>query len=373
MSITSKAAIAYGDGNYGIEEIQVEDPKPDEVLVKMKAAGLCHTDYDSLNWGKPLVIGHEGAGTVVKLGSEVEQLKIGDQIILNWATPCKTCDQCKRGYENICENNSPVVAGGNGYTPGHAHREGTKWRNEPILRSFNLGTLAEYALVKQSAVVKNHSQKLEFGPASIISCGVMTGYGSVVNTAKVTAGSSVVVLGTGGVGLSVIQGAKISGAEKIIAIDINQNRLNLAVQFGATHTILADKKDEGLLNAAEEVKKLNGGQGADYAFECTAVPALGAAPLAMVRNAGTAVQVSGIEEEITIDMRLFEWDKKYINPLYGKCNPEIDFPKLIDLYDNGQLKLDEMITRSYPLEELPQAFEDMLAGKNAKGIIRFTD
>ena len=125
------------------------------------------------------------------------------------------------------------------------------------------------------------------------------------------------------------------------------------------------------MSAAEVVKKMTEGRGADYAFECTAIPALGAAPLAMVRNAGTAVQVSGIEQEITIDMSLFEWDKIYINPLYGKCRPQIDFPKLVSLYDKGDLILDEMITRTYPLESLQQAFDDMLSGRNAKGVIVF--
>ncbi|NNE78479.1 MAG: zinc-binding dehydrogenase, partial [Pricia sp.] len=206
---------------------------------------------------------------------------------------------------------------------------------------------------------------------SIISCGVMTGYGSVVNSAKVTEGSSVVVLGTGGVGLSVIQGAKLSRASKIIAVDINADRLKMAKEFGASHTILADKNDKGLLKAAQEVKKLTDNRGADFAFECTAVPELGAAPLAMVRNAGTAVQVSGIEQEIVIDMNLFEWDKVYVNPLYGGCNPEKDFPKIVEHYQSGALKLEEMITRTYTLHQLNDAFEDMLSGKNAKGVIVF--
>ncbi|TRX60628.1 Zn-dependent alcohol dehydrogenase [Fulvivirga sp. M361] len=371
MSIVCKAAIAYGDGQYGIEKIEVGQPKEDEVLVKVKAAGLCHTDHDSLTWGKPVVLGHEGSGIVEKAGSEVIGLEEGDAVILNWATPCYQCHPCQHGYQNLCQNNSPVVAGANGFTPGHAHIEGTTWKGESIERSFNIGTLSEYTLVKSSALVKNHSKKLPFDAASILSCGVMTGYGSVVNSAKFITGSSAVVLGTGGVGLSVIQGAKISGASMIIAIDINENRLKLAAQFGATHTILAEKEDTGLLKAAEKVKQLTGGFGADYAFECTAVSTLGAAPLAMIRNAGTAVQVSGIEEEITIDMRLFEWDKTYINPLYGKCNPQVDFPKLVDLYDRGLLKLEEMITRTYHLDQLPDAFEDMLSGKNAKGVISF--
>ena len=239
------------------------------------------------------------------------------------------------------------------------------------MRSFNLGTMAEYTLVKASACVKNGSEKMSFPAASIISCGVMTGYGSVINAAKVIAGTSVVVLGTGGVGLNVIQAAKIAGASSIIAIDINPTRLEMAKKFGATHTILADKADTGLLKASVEVKKLTQGRGADYAFECTAIPALGAAPLAMVRNAGTAVQVSGIEQDITIDMRLFEWDKIYINPLYGKCRPQIDFPEIIKHYENGEILLEEMISDTYPLNNLQTAFDDMLNGKNAKGVILF--
>ncbi|SFF67636.1 S-(hydroxymethyl)glutathione dehydrogenase / alcohol dehydrogenase [Salegentibacter agarivorans] len=371
MSRTCKAALAKGDGSFSIETIEVADPKHDEVLVAVKAAGLCHTDHDSLNWGKPIIMGHEGAGIVEAVGDEVKNIKVGDKVILNWATPCGECFQCKQKNEHICENNSPVVAGANGYTPGHAHLEGSLWKGEPIIRSFNIGTLSEFTLVKESAVVKNTSQQMSFDAASIISCGVMTGFGSVVNTAKVPEGASSVVLGTGGVGLNVIQGLKVSKASKIIAIDINPHRLEMAVEFGATHTILADKNDTGLLKASDKVKELTNGRGADFAFECTAIPELGAAPLAMVRNAGTAVQVSGIEQEVLIDMSLFEWDKIYINPLYGKCNPQTDFPVIIDHYQNGDLKLNEMITRTYSLENLQQAFSDMLSGKNAKGVITF--
>ncbi|WP_298531576.1 Zn-dependent alcohol dehydrogenase [uncultured Algibacter sp.] len=370
MSLISRSAVAKGDGTFSIENLVIEDPKEDEVIVKILAAGLCHTDHDSLTWGKPIVLGHEGAGIIEKVGKNVSGLKSGDKVILNWATPCMKCFQCQEGNQHICENNSPVTAGGNGYTPGHAHLEGSKWNDEPVERSFNIGTIAEYALVKESACVRLDGE-MPMPSASIISCGVMTGYGSAVNTAKVTAGSSAVILGTGGVGLNVIQGARISGASKIIAIDINENRLEMAKQFGATHTILADKNDASLTLAAKKVKTMTEGRGADFAFECTAIPALGAAPLAMVRNAGTAVQVSGIEEEITIDMNLFEWDKIYINPLYGKCRPHIDFPKLVSLYDKGDLLLDEMITRTYPLDDLQQAFDDMLTGKNAKGVIVF--
>lgn len=371
MSILSKSAIATGDGEFVIEEVSLATPLADEVMVKIRAAGLCHTDYDSLSWGKPIVMGHEGAGEVAAVGEQVGDFQVGDQVILNWATPCMICFQCQEGNQHICEHNSPVVAGANGHTPGHAHLEGTQWRGQAIERSFNLGTLSEYALLKSSALVKVAEEQLNFSAAAIISCGVMTGYGSVVNAAKLKAGSSVAVLGCGGVGLNVIQAAAISGAAQIIAIDINADKLALARQFGATDLLLADRTDTGLLQAAEKVREMCQGRGADYAFECTAVPALGAAPLAMVRNAGTAVQVSGIEQDITIDMRLFEWDKIYINPLYGQCRPQVDFPKIMRLYKKGDLKLDEMITREYRLEELGQAFDDMLKGRNAKGVVVF--
>ena len=224
MLFKCKAALANGMGGFSIEEIEIDEPEADEVIVQIKAAGLCHTDYDSLKWGKQLVMGHEGAGVVVKTGNAVAEVSSGDRVLLNWATPCGHCFQCLEGNQHICENNSPVVAGNNGYSGGHAHLSGTKWKGEAVERSFNLGTLSEYAIVKATAVVKNTSSQLSFEAASIIGCGIMTGYGSVVNAAKVKPGSSVVVLGTGGVGLSVVQGARISGATRIIAIDINQQQ-----------------------------------------------------------------------------------------------------------------------------------------------------
>ncbi|NJB83434.1 Zn-dependent alcohol dehydrogenase [Wenyingzhuangia aestuarii] len=370
----AKAAIAKGDGKFSIEEIEVKNPIGDEVLVKIQAAGLCHTDHDSLTWGRTIILGHEGAGVVEAVGENVKSVKPGDKVILNWAIPCGTCFQCQEQNQHICENNSPVVAGDNlpdgEVSEGHARLESTLYNGKGIERSFNIGTLSTHTVVKEQAVVK-YNTEIPFSSASIISCGVMTGYGSAVNTAQIKPGSTVAVIGNGGVGLNVIQGARISGAAKIIAIDTNPTRLEMAKQFGATHIIQANRDDKGLKNATVQVKKITGNGGADYAFECTAIPALGAAPLAMIRNAGTAVQVSGIEEEVLIDMQLFEWDKIYINPLYGKCRPQIDFPILLNLYQKGDLLLDEMVTTTYKFEDLEQAFADMLAGKNAKGVILF--
>ena len=371
MMHKSRSAIADGSGNFSIAETMVSSPVGDEVLVRIRAAGICHTDWDSQSWGKKLVMGHEGAGIVEMVGPSVKNLKVGDKVILNWAVPCYNCFQCLAGNEHICEKNSAVTAG-NKVSGGHATLTSTTYQGYPIERSFSLGTMSEWALVREAACVVL-SVEMPFSSAAIVGCGVMTGYGSVHNAAHVAEGSSVVVLGAGGVGLNVIQGARIARAGSVIVIDINENRLKQAMRFGATHTVLASKEDVGLRKAAEEIKKLTDGRGADYAFECTAIPELGAAPLSMVRNAGTAVQVSGVEKEIIVDMSLFEWDKIYINPLYGKTRPQIDFPILMELYRTGELMLDELVTRTYPLEGLRDAFSDMHAGKNAKGVVIFSE
>jgi Zn-dependent alcohol dehydrogenase len=183
----------------------------------------------------------------------------------------------------------------------------------------------------------------------------------------------VAVIGCGGVGLNVIQAAALAGASKIIAIDINAARLEQAKTFGATHGIIATADDKDFNAVAAQVRALNNGRGSDYAFECTAVPALGSAPLKLIRSAGTAVQVSGIEQRIDFDCELFEWDKIYINPLYGMCNPERDFPRILELYSAGKLKLDELVTKTYRLEEAAQGFDDLLNGRIAKGVIIFDD
>jgi Zn-dependent alcohol dehydrogenase len=367
--ISGKAAVADAKGSFSIEAIDIHPPGHGEVRVTMKASGICHTDYDSLNWSVHHVLGHEGAGIVESVGEGVSHVRPGDKVLLNWAIPCHECYQCQHGHQNICERNSPVC--GRNPDEGAAHLGATTWKgDQPLKRSFNIGTLSTHTVVRKEAVIPT-TVNIPFDSACIIGCGVMTGYGSVVNAAQLQAGSSAVVLGTGGVGLNVIQACRIVGAAHIIAVDVNENRLEMAKRFGATYCILADRADQGLSKVAETVKALCGDRGADYAFECTGVPALGAAPLAMIRNAGTAIQVSGIEEAIEIDMQLFEWDKVYLNPLYGQSKPEYDFPKLLAHYQSGALLLDELVTRTYPLEDLQTAIDDMLAGRNAKGVILF--
>ncbi len=374
-----RAAVGDGQGGFQIHTIGLDEPKGREVLVAIHSAGVCHTDWDSLSWGRRIVLGHEGAGEVLRTGPEVRSLQPGDRVLLNWAIPCGVCFQCGRGKENLCENRGTVpdtrfhedpsadlsIADDRTAT-GNTGAAGPGRFNA----SFSLGTMATHALVPEAAVLPLPSD-VPYAIGAILGCAVMTGFGSALHAAKVAPGSTVVVLGCGGVGLSTILGAVYCGAVRILAVDVNPHRLDMARTFGATEVLLADRQDTGLRQAALEIRGRTGGRGADYAFECTAVPELGPAPLAMVCSGGTAVGVSGIEKIVPVDMELFEWDKVYINPLYGCCRPQRDFPLLLHLYRTGKLPLDALVTRRYPLEALGEAFADMRAGRNAKGVLQF--
>jgi Zn-dependent alcohol dehydrogenase len=353
---TAQAVITDGKGRYSVETVEVGDPRAGEVRVDLKASGVCHTDHKFLFRDRVQILGHEGAGVVRDVGRGVTRLRPGDRVLLNWAIPCGRCFQCRRGAENLCERPPEVPAAR------------FRWKGRPIPTAFRLGTMSTCTVVPEAACVRI-TVPIPFESACILGCGVMTGYGSVVNVAQVKRGESVAVLGTGGVGLSVIQGARMAGAGRIIGVDVNPRRLAMARRFGATHTVRADRKDRGLLEAAGKVRRMCDDRGADHAFECTSVPALCAAPLSFVRNGGTAVQVSGTEQPVTVDFELFEWDKVYINPLYGRCRPRIDMPKLLRHYAKGELLLDEMITRTYPIGRVQAAFDDMLSGRNAKGVL----
>ena len=364
----SQAALADGAGKFSLETIEVAEPQGDEVLVEIKAAGICHTDYASLNWKRPLVMGHEGAGVVRAIGPDVTHVRPGARVMLNWAVPCGSCYQCRRGASVLCEHSRPAYVMER--SSAHARPEGTLWRGQAVDRSFNIGTLSELTLVRAAAVTPL-PDGVPFASACIVGCGVMTGFGSAVNVAQIAAGSTVAVLGCGGVGLNVIQGARLSGAARIIAIDLRDASLVQARRFGATHTLAAEPNDPQFDRLAEAVRQLTDGRGAEYAFEATAVPALAFAPLRLVRNGGMALQVSGSNEPATVPMPWFMWNKTYLTPLYGGCVPSRDFPRIFEHYRRGELMLDELVTRTYRLEELGRAMEDMLSGRNAKGAIVF--
>jgi len=364
--IPTRAAIADGNGGFSIDTVDVGQPAAGEVLVEIRAAGLCHTDHASLRWKRPLVMGHEGAGVVRSVGEGVGSVRVGDRVVLNWAIPCGHCPSCRRGDEVLCRTSRPAHVLER--SAGHAHAEGTRWRGAPIDRSFNLGTLCGLALVRQEAVTVLPGG-IPWTSACIVGCGVMTGFGSAVNVARVQPGDTVAVIGCGGVGLNVIQGARLCGAARIVAVDSVPAALERARKFGATDVVLARRDDANLDAAAAEVRRLLGGHGADHAFEATAVPALAFAPLGMIRDGGMALQVSGINDPVTVEMPRFMWNKTYVTPLYGGCRPARAFPRIFAHYLAGELLLDELVTRTYPLDALGEAFDDLLAGRIAKGVL----
>lgn len=361
----ARAAISRGDGRFFIDTIEVDAPAAGEVRVRIVASGLCHTDHQSLTWPGPLVMGHEGAGVIESVGEGVSQLAVGERVLLNWAIPCGRCPRCVAGQAALCDRTQGVDSslGTSDVTPGS-----TRWRGAPIGRAFRLGTLSELTVVRAEAVTAM-PDALPLHHACILGCGVMTGVGSVVNSAQVQPGDSVAVLGCGGVGLSVIQGARIAGAARIVAVDRRADSLARAIAFGATDAVQVGDDDADLQQAAAEVRRLTGGRGVDHAFEATGVDRLAFAPLRFVRHGGTALQVSGAHGQATVDVRDFWWDKRYLVPLYGGCQPARDLPRLARWALEGRLDLQRMVTRRYALDDLPEAMDDLLAGRNIKGVL----
>lgn len=365
--LAGRAAIADGAGGFVIDTIEVDPPGPGEVRVAIAAAGVCHTDHASLRWPGPLVMGHEGAGIVESVGEGVTHLRAGQPVLLNWAIPCGDCFQCGRGMQALCERtHGPREAGS---ASSRAHVGGTRWQGWPIERSFHLGTFAEWTLVRAEAATPL-PEALPPDPACILGCAVMTGVGSVLNIARVAPGDSVAVLGCGGVGLNVVQGARLAGASKIIAIDRIAARLKRARELGATHVLQPQADDDGHAGLIAQVRAMADGRGVDHAFEATGVPALAFLPLRLARNGGNALQVSGAHGAGSVELTDFFWNKRYLAPLYGGCVPARDFPRLFDWVRNGTLELASLVSHRYPLEALGDAFADMLGGRSAKGVLR---
>ena len=365
------AAIGDGHGGFLIEPVSVRAPQAGEVRVRLSAAGICHTDHASLLWPGPLVLGHEGAGVVESVGPGVAeqhpQLQPGRPVLLNWAIPCGRGPQCQRGRGSLCERTHGVDLALGSSAPAAGH---TLWRGQPVERSFKLGTFAEHTLVRAEALTVLPRQ-LPARHACILGCGVMTGVGAAVNVAQVQPGDTVAVVGCGGVGLSVVQGARLAGAARIVAIDRRPAALQRAVALGATHTLEPATDDTQGDELAAAVRALTDGRGADHAFEATVVAALAFLPLKLCRNGGNAVQLSGAHGPVSVEMPQFWWDKRYLVPLYGGCLPERDFPRLFDWAARGELVLDSLVTHTYRLAELGQALDDLIAGRSAKGVILF--
>ena len=351
-----------------VEEITVEPPKRGEVTVRLGACGVCHSDLSATNgtipMPPPLVLGHEAAGEVVEVGEGVSTLAPGDHVVSSFIYMCGKCRFCSMGRPVLCLEQGKALT----TLPDGSLR--TRDAKGSALNVFSgCGVMAEYATLHVDNLVKI-DPKIPYDRAALVGCAVTTGVGAVFNTAKVAPGSSVAVFGCGGVGLNVIQGARIAGAQRIIAIDAVEAKLEMAKKFGATD-VLAAKPGE---DAAKILKKMTAG-GPDYAFECVGSGELAAAAYRAIGRGGLAVVVGVAQPSDTTSVRTmtlpFE-EKTLTGSYFGSCVPRIDFPRMLGLYLGGKLMLDELITRRYPIAEAPQAFADLQSGRNARGVIVFS-
>src|ERR1700690_111319 len=368
MAQLAKAVLAREVGKpVLVEQIEGADPRHGEVTVRMAACGVCHSDLSATNgtipYPMPLVLGHEGAGVVTAVGGGVDGFKGGDHVMRSFVTMCGHCHYCQTGRPQLCVQSLKSL---------YTLPDGTVRTRDSAGKDLNFfcgcGFMAELATVHMGNVVKI-DQKLPLDRAALIACGVMTGVGAAVNTAKVQSGSIAVVFGCGGVGLNAIQGCAIAGAGMIVAVDTADEKLELARQFGATHGYNVT----GQANTAKDLYKLTGG-GADYSFDCVGVGKISEMAWGVLRRGGMAVIVglSGPKDQITLNARQVATSEKTLTgSYYGSARPQLDFPRLIGLYRSGRLKLDELITRTYSIDEAPRAFADLNEGKQGRGVVIF--
>ena len=360
-----KAAVLY-DYNQPlvVEEVELDDPKAREVLVKIGAAGICRSDHHFIK-GKahlplPGLLGHEGAGTVERVGEGVTMVKPGDRVVLSFVSNCSHCYFCTTGRPNLCD-----VRGQN----WASMFDGTSrvHKGDLSISQFDqLACFAEYSVVPEVACI-TIPDALPLDRAALIGCCVTTGVGAVVSTAQVKPGSTVAVVGCGGVGLNVIMGAKLVNAKKIIGVDILESKLEFAMKFGATHSV-----NPSIQDAVDRVKEFTGGLGVDYAFEVFGSGETVGMAYRMTRKGGTTVVIgiSPLGEEAPIDVvGLVREEKTLKGSYYGSAQMRVDMPKMVNLYLSGRLNLDDLIARRYSLDEINQAFEDLEQGEVGRGVI----
>jgi S-(hydroxymethyl)glutathione dehydrogenase/alcohol dehydrogenase len=352
---------------FAIEELTLDAPREGEVLVRLAACGVCHSDYHLLTGTTrhpmPVVCGHEGAGVVEMVGAGVTRVQAGDHVVLSWTPDCGHCYYCQRGKPNLCETyTEPIWAGTMLDGTTRLHHNG-----EDVYAYCGLATFGEYCVVPEQSCIPIR-RDVPLTSAALVGCAVATGVGAAMYTAGVRPGESVVVFGCGGVGLNVIQGAALCGAATIIAVDVNETKMRLAQHFGATHTLLSN--DQTL----SAIRSITGGRGADYSFEAVGLPRLQELALDAIRPGGMAV-LAGLSPMGTgtnlPGAVITRQEKTVKGSYYGSVNPSRDFPMLIDLYAAGKLKLDELVSEEYGLQQINQAFEAMLGGEVARGIIVF--
>jgi S-(hydroxymethyl)glutathione dehydrogenase/alcohol dehydrogenase len=331
-----------------IADVDLAAPKAGEVRVRIAAAGVCHSDLHVKRgeWDAPapMIMGHEGSGVVVELGEGVTSLAVGDHVVLSWVPPCGECRYCLQGHEARCQKVATVVA------PQGVLFDGTSRLSrdgEQLHHYLGVSSFAEEAVVPASGAIKVRDDA-PLDVIAVVGCAVATGVGAVLNTAAVEPGATVAVIGCGGVGLNVVQGAKLAGAERIVAIDVVPEKTRMALQFGATDRIDASEKD-----AVEQLFELIP-DGVDYAFDAIG----GAAVVVGLPPTGAKASFEPLV--------LAEADQRILGSNYGSVRPSIDIPALVDRYMDGQLKLDPLISGRRPLDEAAEAFDDLEAG----GVLR---
>jgi NDMA-dependent alcohol dehydrogenase len=366
----TKAAVLWGlNEKWQIEDVELDPPKDSEVLVKLTASGLCHSDEHLVTGDIPMpfpvVGGHEGAGTVVGTGAMVTHVSEGDSVVLSFLPSCGRCSYCSRGMQNLCDLGAFLING--------PQLDGTyrfHGRGQGLGQMCLLGTFSEYTVVPAASVVKV-DDGTALDKAALVGCGVTTGFGSAVRTAEVRAGETVIVMGIGGIGINAVQGARIAGARNIVAIDPVAFKREKALEFGATHTAST------IGEAALIVNELTRGQMADSFIVTTDVAEsdyIGPALDTVAKRGKVIVTAVAHPASYEISGNLFlltMMEKQIRGSLYGSSNAQHDIPRILDLYNKGQLKLDELITREYALEDVNQGYEDMRNGINIRGLIRY--
>jgi S-(hydroxymethyl)glutathione dehydrogenase/alcohol dehydrogenase len=348
-----------------IDTLDMANLEPDDVLVRIRATGLCHTDLEAIQgtlpYPLPIVLGHEGAGIVEAVGRDVTAVKAGDHVICSWNPHCGHCFYCERDQPILCE---PFTR----HQPRGLLLDGTSRMQrdgEPVHHFFVTSTHGQYTVVPQSGAIVV-SRDIPFDRACIIGCGVMTGVGAVVRKAKVSPGASVVVIGCGAVGLNALQGARLVSAGRVIAVDIGEAKLQRAVRFGATDVV--DGADR---NALERIRALTGGRGADYVFEAAGNPSAFRLSVEAVRPGGQVVWLGkiNVNEDVSFRWGSLMGEKRIVRSSYGDMRGTRDFPWIVDEYLNGRLMLDELITARIRLDQINEGFAALARGDGIRTVV----
>jgi S-(hydroxymethyl)glutathione dehydrogenase/alcohol dehydrogenase len=355
-----------------IETLRLDDPRPGEVLVRMTASGVCHSDLHVRDgdWQRPgpIVMGHEGAGVVQAVGEGVDRSLVGRAVALSWYAPCLRCPDCQRGRQWVCRG-SPSLR--------HAQPDGTtrlaRPDGTPVLAYCSIATMSTAEVVPATAAIPM-PEGVPPAVAALIGCGVSTGVGAVLKTADLAAGSSVVVIGLGGVGLSVVMGAVLASAGRIVAVDTNPAKLALATELGATHVVLADRGDE--VGTRASIVDAAGDGGPDYVFEAIGLPSTIEQAIRALPPGGTAVLVGMTPFGTRVSFEGFPFvdgARRIIGSNYGSAVAAIDFPRYARWYLDGRLPIDRLIDRRLPLDDLEDAFDRLRAGQAARQVVVFDE